>query len=201
MTDPENLQEGLRERKRRETHERIIASAMQLFAADGYEGTTLDAIAAAAGISRRTFFHYFKSKDDILLSLQSGLGDSLVAALAEQPLDAPPFRAMRNVLIAIAGQYSIDELVKLDRVMRASEAVQARKQAFYLQEEGILLAGLRARWPEVSEVTLRLLAFISIGMSRLAIDAWTAEGGTRPLAALVEEIFDALAGAAKTITK
>jgi aspartate aminotransferase-like enzyme len=46
--------EGLRERKQRETRQRIAAVALRLFLADGYDSTTLEAIAAAAGISRRT---------------------------------------------------------------------------------------------------------------------------------------------------
>ena len=65
---------GLREEKRQQTLKRITQTALGLFARHGYEATTLDMIAADAGISRRTFFHYFKSKDDILLSQQAGLG-------------------------------------------------------------------------------------------------------------------------------
>mgnify|MGYP006182937953 CR=1 FL=1 len=62
--------EGLRERKRRATRQRIAEVGLQLFLTNGYESTTLDAIAAEAGISRRTFFSYFKSKDDVILSWQ-----------------------------------------------------------------------------------------------------------------------------------
>ena len=49
--------------------------------AKGYEATTLDEIAAAAGISRRTFFYYFKSKDDILLGHLAGYDDELRASV------------------------------------------------------------------------------------------------------------------------
>jgi hypothetical protein len=45
-------------------------SGLKLFVANGYEATTLEAVAAAAGISRRTFFHYFKSKEELLLAWQ-----------------------------------------------------------------------------------------------------------------------------------
>ncbi|MGE0394761.1 MAG: TetR/AcrR family transcriptional regulator, partial [Vicinamibacterales bacterium] len=58
--------EGLRERKHRETRRRIADAGLRLFLDRGYDGTTVDAIAAEAGISRRTFFSYFKSKDEIL---------------------------------------------------------------------------------------------------------------------------------------
>ncbi len=66
--------EGVRERKRRETRQRIAETALRLFLANGYENTSLDTIAAEAGISRRTFFSYFKSKEDILFVWQSGGG-------------------------------------------------------------------------------------------------------------------------------
>jgi AcrR family transcriptional regulator len=53
---------GLRERKRLETRERLTRVAMALFLDRGFEATTLDDIAAAADVSRRSFFHYFGSK-------------------------------------------------------------------------------------------------------------------------------------------
>ncbi len=51
---------GLRERKRTETHARIQAEAIRLFLERGFETTTLDDIAEAAGVSRRSLFHYFE---------------------------------------------------------------------------------------------------------------------------------------------
>jgi AcrR family transcriptional regulator len=53
---------GLRARKRRETRQRIAETGLKLFVRKGYDATTLEAIAAAAGISARTFFYYFKTK-------------------------------------------------------------------------------------------------------------------------------------------
>src|ERR1700732_3531567 len=57
---------GLRARKRRETRQRIAKTGLKLFVRKGYDATTLEAIAAAAGISARTFFYYFKTKDEVL---------------------------------------------------------------------------------------------------------------------------------------
>jgi transcriptional regulator GlxA family with amidase domain len=62
------MREGLREKKRRETKLRIAESALNLFIVNGFEATTLDEIAKEAAISRRTFFSYFKSKDEIMLA-------------------------------------------------------------------------------------------------------------------------------------
>ena len=60
MDDPDETPVGPRERKRQQTLARIAEAGLKLFIENGYEATTLDAIAAAAGISRRTFFLLFE---------------------------------------------------------------------------------------------------------------------------------------------
>ena len=190
---PNAAPEGLRERKRRETLKRITDAGMCLFIEKGYEATTLDDIAAEAGISRRTFFYYFKSKDDILLSLQSGMGDMIVDALQHAPRDRRPLDAIRDAIVKVCAAVPADDMIAIDRLMRSSEAVQARKQASYIQHERALFAALRERWPEPERETgLRLVAMLAIGATRLASDALSREGGKRPLTELLHEAFDAL---------
>lgn len=185
--------EGLRERKRRETLQRITDAGTRLFIAHGYEGTTLDAIAAEAGISRRTFFYYFKSKDEILLAMQAGLGDMLAAGLAQEPPGQTPLQAVRNVLVRMSGAYDPTEMLILDRLMRSSETVMARKQASYVQHEATLFAALRQYWPEPRrETALRLVAMLSIGALRVSLETFNREDGQRPIAVLLNEAFDAL---------
>jgi len=150
MTDDDGDQavEGLRERKRRETLQRITDAGIRLFIKKGYEGTTLDEIAAAAGISRRTFFYYFKAKDGILLSLQSGMGDMIAAEVRDAPKNKRPLDAIRDAVVKVCALIPPDDMIAIDRVMRSSEAVQALKQASYVQHEKTLFAALRQRWPE-----------------------------------------------------
>jgi AcrR family transcriptional regulator len=187
-------QPGLRERKRQETRQRIIDAGLRLFSTKGFVATTLDAIAAEAGISRRTVFNYFSSKDDILLSVQTGLGAELIAAL--EPIDpsAGPFTAMRAAMERAVGRYSLEELIAIDRMMRSSEAVQSRKQASYLHDEGLIATALARHFPDASEISLRLVAMLSIGIARLALDAWYREGSMRTLAAVLAETLDAMDG-------
>jgi AcrR family transcriptional regulator len=64
---------------------RIAETGLRLFMTDGYENTTLEAIAEAAGISRRTFFYYFKSKEDIILVWQSNFTHLMRAAVIAEP--------------------------------------------------------------------------------------------------------------------
>ena len=184
---------GVRERKRRETLQRITDAGMRLFMARGYDATTLDAIAAEAGIARRTFFSYFKSKDDILLSMQSGLGDMIADALKDEPLGKRPFDATRDAIVRISARYPQKEMIIIDRLMRSSEAVMARKQASYVQHEKTLFAALRERWPDPKhETALRLVAMVSIGTIRLSLEVWNQEGCNRPIAELLREAFQTL---------
>jgi AcrR family transcriptional regulator len=191
--DPIGAREGLRERKRRETLARVTNSGICLFIARGYDATTIDDIAAAAGISRRTFFYYFKSKDDILLSLQSGMGEQLAAIVRHAPPDTRPLDAIRDAAVTVCAAIPVDDMIAIDRLMRSSEAVQARKQASYVQHEATLFAALRERWPAPERATgLRLLALLAVGTMRLSSDIFHQEGGKRPIQALLREAFEAL---------
>jgi len=63
---------SLRERKKRETQERILDAALDLFQQHGFEDTSIDQIAAAADISRGTFFNYFGTKEHLLSAIADG---------------------------------------------------------------------------------------------------------------------------------
>jgi AcrR family transcriptional regulator len=190
VTDPE---EGLRARKRRETMGRITEAGIRLFLDRGYETTTLDDIAAAAAISRRTFFHYFKSKDDILISLQSGMGAMIADAVRKAPADKQPIEAVRDAVLEVCDAVPPDDMLAIDRLMRSSETVQARKQASYVEHERTLLAALRERWPQSErEPALQMVAMIAMGAIRLSTEAFNREAGARTMPSLLREMFDTL---------
>lgn len=188
-----NSEEGLRARKRRETMERITEAGIRLFLDRGYEATTLDDIAAAAAISRRSFFNYFSSKDDILISLQSGMGTMIADAIRKAPPDKQPIEAVRDAVVEICAAIPPDDMLAIDRLMRSSETVQARKQASYVEHERTLLAALRERWPEPErETALKLVAMIAMGAIRLSTETFDREAGARTMPALLRETFDTL---------
>jgi len=186
---------GLRERKRQETLRRITDAGICLFIERGIDATTLDEIAAMAGISRRTFFHYFKSKDDILLGLQNGMGEMIAERVRRADFAVSPFEAVRASVIAVCAEVPTDDIVAIDRLMRSSLAVQARKQASYVEHERTLFAALRMRWTDPArEMALRLVAMLAIGAIRLATEALGQEGERRSLVELLNAAFDALPG-------
>ncbi|MEY2602348.1 MAG: hypothetical protein QOH31_84, partial [Verrucomicrobiota bacterium] len=159
-----------------------------------YEGTTLEAIAAAAGISRRTFFYYFKSKEEVLLGYQgNGFAQALRPTLLKESADQPPFVAVRNCLSKVAARYVTKDSIIVDRLLRSTEALRARKQAKFVEMEEELFAAMCELWTQPERRnTLRLVATISIGALRLAFESWRQDSGKRPFAKYLQENFAVL---------
>jgi len=185
--------EGLRARKRRQTLQRIAEVGLKLFQAKGYEAATLDEIAAAAGISRRTFFYYFKSKDDILLAYLDGFTDALKASVLESSSAGAPLDVARDAVLKVVARSEPTQTIATVRLVRDSKAMRARGQAGYLQREQALHAALCELWPgKARREGLRFVAMASMGATRLAVDTWLAHGGKRPLANYIQDAFKTL---------
>lgn len=185
---------GLRERRRAETRKAIADAALDLFLRNGYEQTTLDEIATAAGISRRTFFLYFESKEEILQAAQStGFVEALRDAFDGVDDSKSPFVAVRKALPRLVARFETKESIAVDRLVQASATLSARKQGIYVVMEQNLLDALRGIWPDkADEERVKVVAMLAIGVLRLALDAWRAQHGKRPIAAYVRDGFAAL---------
>jgi len=103
------------ERNRRAARAEVARIGVRLFLERGFDATTMDDVAAAAGVSRRTLFRYFGSKEEVALGHLSGLGDELAAALRAQPADADVWDA----LTAAFAQVLPTELADDDGAARA----------------------------------------------------------------------------------
>ncbi|MDI4233542.1 helix-turn-helix domain containing protein [Bradyrhizobium sp. Arg237L] len=190
MKNTSPKEEGVRERKRRETLQRIAETGLQLFVKHGYDATTLETIAEASGISRRTFFYYFKSKEEIVLAWQRGLAEALRSVVLEQSTKQPPLEAVKNALLKLTARYHSDKSIMIDKLMRSNEALAARTHAKYVESEQAVFEALCIMWPEPKRrKALRAVAMMSIGAMRLALDAWGAEEGKRPLSAYLRDSF------------
>jgi AcrR family transcriptional regulator len=185
---------GLRERKRAMTLERIAETGLKLFVENGYEATTLDAIAAASGISRRTFFYYLKSKEDVLLAHESGdIPRVLRPTLLEQSPEQSPIEAARKTFLTLASRYMTRESVLADRILRSTETLRLRKEALLVQMEEVLAEAMYELWPdETRRPALRLVSMIAIGALRFAKENWRQENAAHPLTHYIDEAFDLL---------
>jgi AcrR family transcriptional regulator len=162
--------EGLRQRKRRATRTRLVDEALTLFLARGYEATTVDDIAAAAGISKRSFFDYFPTKEDVVLAWQDAFGEALVATLAKRPLDEPPARAVEAALTQALSEAAAQPLAyEIDALIQRSPALKVREHVKYVRLEESLAEALIARDSAADDpFASRLLAMLVAGAMRLA---------------------------------
>jgi AcrR family transcriptional regulator len=90
------LAAGRRQRKKQLTRDALIEAAMDLFAAKGYDGTAVHEITDAVDVSERTFFRYFTSKEDLVLSFVRDGMATFADALSARPADEDPLTAARN---------------------------------------------------------------------------------------------------------
>lgn len=164
---------GLRERKRAETHARIQSEAMRLFLSKGFEATTLDEIAEAADVSRRSLFHYFGSKEEIVFSTKADIPDVIVEAIHRRPADEPLLEMVENALTDLAERYQSPDTRALARLIHDTPALCAGDQAKYEKIERLLAKALADRkgLPE-TDVACRVTATTAIGIMKLATEAW-----------------------------
>jgi AcrR family transcriptional regulator len=192
MTETPTTPINLRERKRRLTVDRIAEVGLKLFVENGYEATTLEAIAAASGISRRTFFYYLKSKEDVLLAHESGqFPQALRPTLLQQSPRLSPINAARKTFVALASLYETKESIAADRILRSIEPLRLRKEALLVQMEELLAEAMYEMWPEKSlRPALRMAAMMAIGALRFAKENWRRSEAAHPLSYYIDDAFE-----------
>jgi AcrR family transcriptional regulator len=125
----EVLEEGLRERKKRETRETIARTAMGLFGERGYDAVTVADVARAAGVSEKTVFNYFPAKEDLVFvggeARRRALIDSIRSRPAGESLVAP-FRRQTEELIERIEQGQDDRIVAVPRLVTGSSVLRER---------------------------------------------------------------------------
>jgi TetR/AcrR family transcriptional regulator, regulator of mycofactocin system len=98
--------------------------SLRLFTEDGFDDTTVERIAAAAGVSRRTFFRYFDSKTDVLWRAFDGEVRRLRDAFAQVPPEVPMMEAIRQVVVG-ANRYRAEDVPELRTRMNLIGSVPA----------------------------------------------------------------------------
>ena len=97
------------------TRARLLAAALELFAEQGYDATTVAQIAERVGVTEMTFYRHFGSKDQLIVS--DPYDPLIAAAVAAQPVDLPPLvRAARGVRAAWEGQPLDDDEALRQRI-------------------------------------------------------------------------------------
>ena len=185
--------DSLRERRKRRTAAAIVEAADGLFAERGFEGTTVEQIAAAADISRRTFFRYFADKEELFFAEDERLLAVIDETLDGAPDGEPVLEVARRATRALAADSAADPERRLarERLIAATPALQARRLAKTLRWERLIAARLVARG--ASEPEALLAPKVALACFQAAYERWFRDPG-QDLPALIDESFAALGG-------
>jgi AcrR family transcriptional regulator len=190
--------EGLRERHRKRTAADLEEAALQLFSERGFDAVTIDDIAAAADVSRRTFFRYFASKEDVILSDHPKRLDELEAALDRRPADEPALAALRHAIMSLADTYEEqrDHMLRRFSLMTTTPALEARSLCLQRNWETAVTDMLAGRMGVDPAKDLRpgVVAATTMAAMRVATANWLARGGQAELPLIVAEALDLLDG-------
>ena len=188
--------EGLRPRKKLRTRVAIQDAAMELFAEQGFEATTVEEICARAEVSTTTFFRYFRSKGEVFLEEHGRLLPALEEAIVERPGAESDLEAVRHAMQAIWIP-NIDP----DRTMRQTDAIATshilRGVSYDIGQtwfEAIARALARRHDLPEADRACMLAARVSLSVFSLAMGAWRATDCRGDLAREIDDGFDLLVG-------
>ncbi|MFB7475343.1 TetR family transcriptional regulator [Kitasatospora sp. NPDC056184] len=182
---------SLRERKKLKTRQTIRREAYRLIAEQGYENTTVDQIAAAAEVSPSTFFRYFATKEDLVLTDE--YDPAMIEALLARPADEPFLRSCREALIGLTRQlmeHEREEVLVRMRLTKDVPSLRARLLDTGNEPQRLYLTALTRR-AGVQEPTfaMRITAAAIGAATTEAVLRWAESNGTEDIADLVDRTF------------
>ncbi|MCO1654754.1 TetR family transcriptional regulator [Pseudonocardia humida] len=165
---------------RAEVRRELVAAAARLFDERGYEDTTVDDIAGAAGVGRRTFFRYFRSKEDAISPDHEGalarVAEVFATAHAGEPTTALVMRAGETVFEL----YTADPALSLRRyrVTHQVAALRDRESASVDHYRRLFTRNLRQRFAGSPDGDMRaaVTAAAVVAAHNLALREWLAAG-------------------------
>ena len=188
-------QTPLREQTRTVVRSLLARTAIELFAEKGYDNTTLDEVATAAGISRRTLFNYFRSKEDLALSSLAEQGEHIAARLAERPAGEDPWTALRAAF-GVLEEIDMTAEARLEFITLlfgndSLRAGHAEKQARW---QDLFTPLIEPRLPDSDRRTLqaRAIAAAAIICLQTANEEWVRLGGQADMFDLYDTAVQAI---------
>ena len=191
---------GLRERTRRAVQAEIGDVAMRLFLERGFEATTMEQIANEAGISRRSLFRYFGTKEDIVLGNLVEAGLAVRDALEARPAGEPPWEALRAAFgsLALDPKYSPERNLAISKMLYGTPSLRAGHFEKQLRWQELLVPNIRMRLgAETGDAAdPRAEAIVACALTCLAVanEIWTRSEGEADLAQLFDEAVAAVRG-------
>lgn len=182
---------GLREKKQKLTKNAIWEAAIDLFVEKGFDQTTIDEIADAAFISRRSFFRYFQSKDDLMSQPIVSLVDDLKKAVQSSPKGASKSELFRSVVSVLAQASSAEP--RTTKVMEIAATYPAARQALTASMAAVqsqIEDAFKSRFKD--PLTVQVLSSMTLSALSLSIHHWF-ENGQKNIESSTRKVFSAFA--------
>lgn len=162
----------LQVRKQQAVREAIWEAATDLFAKEGFEETTVDAIADSAGISRRSFFRYFSSKNDLMAYGMVIYGQELTEAIDACPAAYSPFEVFRETVLRVAQRTASHPRTRkiIEIGTRYPEARAAELSRFHEVQDRVAAAFVRRKG--VDKHASALLAGMTLQVLGVTFRTW-----------------------------
>jgi AcrR family transcriptional regulator len=175
---------SLRERKKNATRKAIEDAAWELFAERGYAATSVDDIAARADVAPRTFFRYFRTKEDVLYGEYDEAMEAFAVAFRARPRDEPIFTSLERAMEETSREHQKDrsrmvERHELQREAGLAETGESIKQRF-ISHIADLVREREADNPD-GELLARLVAGTIVTCQSVANEYWLETGATDDL--------------------
>ncbi|MDO8273680.1 MAG: TetR family transcriptional regulator [Gammaproteobacteria bacterium] len=184
---------NLREQFKTTTRQELTRVGLELFLQQGFATTTIDQIVEPLGISKRTFFRYFATKEDLVVEWQTEMTPAFVDELNSRPREEAPFKAVSETLLSLASRINTNPQLafELMRLFKETPSLAGRDMERRMVWEQALTATLIER--EGPKVMPRLKARITVGMAMTAwtaaLDEWYLGGGKANLRPIMEKAF------------
>ncbi|MYX12062.1 TetR family transcriptional regulator [Streptomyces sp. SID8374] len=198
---PERKTPERRSRKARRTRDTLAQAAFELVLDRGLRNVTVEEIAEAADVDRRTFSRYFASKEAAALDSLRGDGDRINEALRSRPAGEPPLLAYRRAVLAWLADPEAEPWHRRPRIfdlLVVAEEEPALYAAFHhirvdAQEDSVAILADRLGVDPRHDIRPAVTVAAGAGALLAAQAAWVRGGRPDALPALVTEAFDALA--------
>ncbi|MEV0643015.1 helix-turn-helix domain-containing protein [Streptomyces sp. NPDC050619] len=184
----------LREQTRTVVRALLTKTALELFATKGYDDTTLEEIAAAAGVSKRTLFNYFRNKEDLALNGLSEQGELIAARLAERPVGEDAWTALRAAFQVLEEMdLTAERRLEMTTLLFGNESLRAGHAEKQARWQDLFAPLIEPRLPD-SDRTLqaRAIAATAITCLQAATEEWMRLGGQADIFDLYDTAVEAV---------
>jgi AcrR family transcriptional regulator len=185
---------SFRARKQRAVREIIWEAAIDLFEQRGYDETTVDEVAQAAGISPRSFFRYFATKGDLMAYALVTYADQLIAAIDACPDSYSLGEVFRETLVQVAQEaVTHPRTRKIFEILSKSAAAAAAEMSRLAEVQALVAKAFARRFPEGGddELTAGIMAGMTLQLTGVTI-RWCFGHGQSDVSAALDRLLPVL---------